>query len=76
VSGVDPTDLAELDRLDPPPTSVRDIKARMKWGTSKATALWSEWKRTRSRNVPEEHGNTAELHLVEEQGQGGGSSTG
>lgn len=57
VSGVDPADLTALDQLDPPPSSVRDIKKRMQWGTSKATTVWSEWKR--SRNVLEEQGNAA-----------------
>lgn len=30
-------DLAELHALDPPPTSVRDVKNRLGWGSERAT---------------------------------------
>lgn len=35
--------LNELDRLDPAPTSIRDIKTRCAWGTSKASEAWRLW---------------------------------
>lgn len=54
--GVSAADLAALDQLDPPPENVRDAKTRLKWGTSRAARVLSEWRSQRSRNVPEEHG--------------------
>lgn len=35
--------LDALDKLDPPPTSVRDIKVRCTWGTGKASEAWRIW---------------------------------
>lgn len=35
--------LEELDKLTPPPTSVRDIKTRCTWGTGKASEAWRLW---------------------------------
>ena len=37
-------DLAELDALDPPPTSVRDIKTRLKWGTDRSRQAMNDYK--------------------------------
>lgn len=37
-------DVAELDSLDPPPTSVRDVQTRMKWGGTRASAALRTWK--------------------------------
>ena len=51
---VDEGDLTALDELDPPPSSVRDVKDRLSWGSTKATKALAQW---RSRNVPPEHGN-------------------
>src|SRR5690606_23311910 len=38
VPGVPEADLAELEALDPPPASVRDVKARLRWRTDRAAA--------------------------------------
>lgn len=35
--------LDALDKLDPPPTSIRDIKVRCTWGTGKASEAWRLW---------------------------------
>lgn len=35
--------LAALDKLNPPPSSVRDIKVRCTWGTGKASEAWRMW---------------------------------
>lgn len=56
VAGIHEADVAALSRLDPPPGSVRDVKDRMGWGSTRAAAALSEW---RSRNVPEEQGTAA-----------------
>lgn len=42
--GIDPGDVAELDCLQPPPKSVRDIKTRLGWGTGRASAALSAWR--------------------------------
>jgi len=44
VIGVDPLDLAELDRLDPPAESVRDVKDRLHWRTERAADALREWR--------------------------------
>lgn len=54
--GVNVEDLAELDRLDPPPASVRDVKDRLKWRTDRAMDTLREWRSRRSRTVPGEQG--------------------
>ncbi|WP_430497862.1 hypothetical protein ACQRWP_23830 [Micromonospora trifolii] len=54
--GVNVADLAELDRLDPPPKSVNDVKDRLSWGTTRAMDTLREWRSRRSRAVPEERG--------------------
>jgi len=41
-------DLAELDRLDPPPTSTRDVADRLRWSSRRATPALREWRATRS----------------------------
>jgi hypothetical protein len=56
---VDPFDLAALDRLDPPPASVRDVKERLKWRSERAALVLREW-RSRSRTVPGEQGTAGE----------------
>src|SRR5690606_4770694 len=38
VPGVPEADLAELEALDPPPASVRDVKGRLRWRTDRAAA--------------------------------------
>lgn len=48
-------DLAALDELDPPPTSVRDIKERLHWRSEKAADVLRVW-RSRSQHVPGEQG--------------------
>ncbi|WP_111767918.1 recombinase RecA [Nakamurella deserti] len=50
LSGVAQPDLAALDRLDPPPRSVRDAAERLRWGNDRTTAALREWRR--SRNTP------------------------
>ncbi|SIN26307.1 hypothetical protein [Micromonospora cremea] len=52
--GVSAADLAELDKLDPPPKSVSDVKERLRWGTTRAMDTLKEWRSRRSRDVPEE----------------------
>jgi hypothetical protein len=56
IEGADPQDLSALDKLDPAPTSVRDVKNRLGWGSDRANDALAAW---RSRNVPEERGTTA-----------------
>lgn len=41
-------DIAELDSLDPEPTSVRDIKTRLSWGTDRASKALTAWKEHRA----------------------------
>lgn len=55
-AGVSPEDLAALDRLDPAPASVRDVKERLRWNSQRASDALRAW---RSRNVPEEQGTAA-----------------
>ncbi|MGE3621636.1 MAG: hypothetical protein AB7L84_14355 [Acidimicrobiia bacterium] len=42
--GVSAEDLAQLDVLDPPPVSVRDVKDRLGWGSTRATNTLSVWR--------------------------------
>ncbi len=35
--------LDELEKLTPPPSSIRDIKTRCTWGTGKASEAWRLW---------------------------------
>lgn len=42
--GISLSDVAELDVLEPPPQSVRDIKERLGWGTDRATAALRGWR--------------------------------
>ena len=53
IIGVAPADLDALSKLEPPPESVRDVKERMGWGSTRATKALEAW---RSRSVPEERG--------------------
>jgi hypothetical protein len=39
-------DVTILDRLDPKPSSVRDVKARLSWSTDRATAALRLWRQT------------------------------
>ena len=41
-------DITELDALDPEPTSVRDVKIRLNWGSGRATKALAAWKEQRS----------------------------
>lgn len=43
-SGVAEADIAALDNLEPPPTSVRDVKTRLNWRTDRASAVLKEWR--------------------------------
>lgn len=65
---VDPGDLAALDLLDPPPSSVRDVKQRCQWSTARAMQVLKEWRSHRSAGVPQERGT------VEDRVFGGGES--
>lgn len=58
--GVKAEDLAELDTLDPPPSSVRDVKTRLRWRTDRAMQTLSEWRSRRSHSVPGEQGTGPE----------------
>lgn len=42
----------ELDLLDPPPTSVRDVCTRMTWGTDKAREALKGWREMRGLDTP------------------------
>lgn len=37
-------DIAELDALDPPPRSSRDVQTRLRWGSDRATTALRAWK--------------------------------
>lgn len=37
-------DVTELDALDPEPTSVRDVKRRLGWGTARSLAALNAWR--------------------------------
>lgn len=54
--GVSSDDLTALGELEPPPSSVRDVKARLKWRTDRAADALREWRSRRSGNVPGEQG--------------------
>lgn len=43
-SGVAEADIDVLNDLEPPPSSVRDVKTRLKWRTDRATAALREWR--------------------------------
>jgi hypothetical protein len=45
------SDVDQLAALDPAPTSVRNIKDRMKWGTTRATAAWRLFSEDRARDT-------------------------
>ncbi|GAB2818778.1 AAA family ATPase [Lentzea nigeriaca] len=60
LDGVSPADLATLDQLDPPPTSVRDVKARTRWSSQRATDALRVWRSRNTKCVPEEQGTPAE----------------
>ncbi len=55
-SAATPGDVAELDTLDPPPTSVRDVKTRLRWGSKRANDALNAWRSRRSPTVPGEQG--------------------
>lgn len=55
ISGVSKDDLAALDEMTPPPTSVKDVKDRLRWGSTRAADALRVW-RSRSRTDPEERG--------------------
>lgn len=38
------TDVAELDALDPPPRSQRDVQERLKWGSNRALKALQRWR--------------------------------
>lgn len=53
------TDVEELNTLVPPPTSVRDVKARMHWASERACAALATWREVpRSRGTRGEQGTT------------------
>ncbi|WP_051399396.1 P-loop NTPase family protein [Haloechinothrix halophila] len=53
--GVSDSDLDAIDQLDPPPTSVRDVKTRLRWRSERAADVLRAW-RERSRAVSGEQG--------------------
>lgn len=55
---IDSADLAALDELFPPPSSVRDVKERMRWRSDRAARVLREWRSQRSQGVPGERGTT------------------
>lgn len=60
LDGVSTADLATLDQLDPPPTSVRDVKTRLRWATQRATDALRVWRSRNTSSVPPEQGTPAE----------------
>ena len=56
-AGVSDADLADLDGLDPPPKSQRDVQDRLHWGGSRALAALQAWRTLR--NAPQEQGADA-----------------
>lgn len=44
-------DVAALDDLDPPPTSKRDVQARMHWGAARTNAALKAWREQRGGGV-------------------------
>jgi hypothetical protein len=58
------SDLDALDRLDPPPVSVRDAAKRCQWRTQRASAALAEWRKQQrfpvSHTEGAETGNTPE----------------
>lgn len=62
-------DLAELQRLDPPPSSVRDVKDRLNWSSDRASATLRVFRQQGS-SVPVPHtegggtGTTPPRHMV------------
>jgi hypothetical protein len=51
-SGVRDEDLAELDALDPPPRSQRDVQDRLRWGGSRALATLRAWRQLHPDDAP------------------------
>jgi hypothetical protein len=49
-------DMAELGKLVPPPTSVRDVKDRLGWGTNRATEALRSWRSSVPETSVEEQG--------------------
>lgn len=46
------TDLEMLRKLSPPPTDVRDIKARMHWGSERAADVWQQYRESVNSREP------------------------
>lgn len=46
--GVKAADVAELDALDPPPKSQRDVMSRLGWGAVRAMAVLRAWRQMRA----------------------------
>lgn len=59
-AGVSTDDLSSLDKLDPPPKSVRDVKERLRWGASRATEALRVWRSRNGKDVPEKQGTPSE----------------
>lgn len=57
------TDVELLDTLVPPPTSVRDVKARMHWRSERASAALAAW-----RDVPRSPGTLGEQGTTDQGG--------
>ena len=60
-AGVRDEDLAELDGLDPPPRSQRDVQDRLRWGGSRALSVLQAWRDLRSGSAPEEQRAAQEM---------------
>lgn len=56
--GVPDDDLAALDQLDPSPTSVRDVKERLRWRSDRAAAALRHWRSRVPHYGGGEQGNT------------------
>jgi 5S rRNA maturation endonuclease (ribonuclease M5) len=64
-AGVNADDLAALDNLDPPPSSVRDVKDRLRWRSERAADALRAW-RSRSQVVSREQGTTVPCRVCEQ----------
>lgn len=60
-------DVEILGKLVPPPSSVRDVRARMHWGSKRAATALTEW-RTRARTHPTSYGVEYEVQTNPEDG--------
>lgn len=54
------SDVAELDALNPPPKSQRDVQERMKWGAKRAMDALREWRKRSAPSATASHSTSGE----------------